>query len=111
MIFSILAAVTLIWTAPGDDGNVGTAAVYDVRYAADSAAVKNSWSTATQLTGEPAPRVAGTAETFTFNLPASGTWWFGIRTRDEVGNESATSNIISKVVPDTLPPATITDLR
>lgn len=105
----LLLAVTLLWTAPGDDGQVGTAAAYDLRYASDSATVAG-WGSATQATGEPAPKAAGTSESFQLNL-SQGTWWFGLRTRDEAGNESATSNIVKTIIADTTPPGVVLDLR
>lgn len=108
-MLALIAAVILTWTAPGDDGNTGTAAVYDVRYATDSATVAN-WSNATQATGEPVPRVAGTTETFQLNLP-NGVYWFAIRARDEVGNQSPMSNIAYKAQVDAVAPSAITDLR
>lgn len=108
-MLALLAIITLTWTAPGDDGNVGTAAVYDVRYAADSVTLAG-WTSAIQATGEPAPRPAGTKETFQLSLPP-GKYWFAIRSRDEVGNQSALSNIISVTQADTIPPAAIVDLR
>lgn len=97
-MIALLLAVVLTWTAPGDDGGVGTAAQYDIRYGTDSTTVAR-WTSATQATGEPAPHAAGTTETFSLTRPP-GTWWFALRTRDEAGNESATSNLVSKVVAD-----------
>lgn len=108
-MLAVLAAITLLWTAPGDDGNVGTAASYDLRYAADSVTVAN-WTNATQATGEPAPHAAGTAETFQLTLPP-GKYWFAIRSKDEVGNQSNPSNIVSATQGDNIAPAAIVDLR
>ena len=56
--------MALSWTAPGDDGATGTATTYDVRYSTSTITAGN-WASATQATGEPAPSVAGSAETFT----------------------------------------------
>ena len=108
-MLALIAAITLTWTAPGDDGNVGTATVYDVRYATDSATVA-TWTNATQATGEPAPRAAGSTETFQLTLP-NGKYWFAIRTRDEAGNQSGASNIVSITQADVIPPSAIVDLR
>ena len=108
-MLALIAAITLTWTAPGDDANVGTAAVYDVRYASDSATVAN-WTNATQASGEPTPRAAGTTETLQLNLPA-GKYYFAIRTRDEAGNQSGPSNIVSVTQADVIPPSAIVDLR
>ena len=108
-MMALIAAITLFWTAPGDDGSVGTAASYDLRYASDSVTVAN-WTNATQASGEPTPRPAGTAETFQLTLPP-GKYWFAIRARDEAGNQSGPSNIVSVTQADNISPAAIVDLR
>ncbi len=50
-------SITLTWTAPGDDGNTGTAASYDIRYST-STINEGNWPSATQVTGEPTPQAA-----------------------------------------------------
>jgi len=90
-----LSSIKLTWTAPGDDGHVGTADEYDIRYSTSMITDAN-WGSATQCTGEPAPSVAGSGETFTVRGLASGTtYYFAIKTRDEVPNWSPLSNIVS----------------
>jgi len=108
-MMALLAAITLLWTAPGDDGNVGTAAVYDLRYGSDSVTVA-TWTNATQVSGEPVPRPAGTTETHLLTLPP-GKYWFAIRARDEAGNQSGPSNIVSVTQTDSVSPSAIVDLR
>ena len=89
------SSVQLNWTAPGDDGATGTATTYDVRYSTSTITAGN-WAPATQATGEPAPSVAGSSETFTVTgLSPSTTYYFAIKTSDEVPNESAISNVPS----------------
>ena len=103
-------SVALSWTAPGDDGATGTATTYDVRYSTSTITAGN-WATATQATGEPAPSVAGSAETFTVTgLSESTTYYFAIKTSDEVPNESALSNVPSATTADGTAPADVTDL-
>lgn len=105
------ASVTLNWTAPGDDGSVGTAAQYDVRYSTSNITNAN-FASATQASGEPAPKVAGSAETFTLtNLAANTTYYFAIKTADEASNWSPLSNVISVTTGDETAPAAIADLR
>ena len=104
-MIAFLLAVVLTWTAPGDDGAVGKAAVYDFRYSQDRATLV-AWTSATQATGEPVPRVAGTPESFSIIL-GQGKWWFAMRTRDEAGNQSSMSNIVSKTIGDTTAPCLI----
>ena len=85
-------SITLTWTAPGDDGNTGTASSYDIRYYS-SAITDSNWASATQCTGEPAPKSAGSSESFTVTgLSSSTTYYFAIKTADEVPNWSLISN-------------------
>jgi hypothetical protein len=105
--------VRLVWTAPGDDGNTGTAARYDIRYSMDplSDAV---WPSASQAVGEPVPAAAGSADTFVVTgLDQSTTYYFALKAADEAGNWSAKSNIASAPTParpDDTPPAAVADL-
>ena len=95
VIDSTASSVTLRWTAPGDDGAEGRASAYDVRY------IRTyidpwTWETATQVSGEPAPSGAGTAETLVVQGLTSGTnYMFALRACDDVGNWSGISNIVS----------------
>ena len=94
-------SVDLSWNSPGDDGNTGTATSYDIRYSI-SPINDGNWATVLQLTGEPAPLVAGTVQTVTVtNLSPSTAYYFAIKTSDEVPNVSALSNVSSA---NTLPP-------
>ncbi|RED56597.1 fibronectin type III domain-containing protein [Cohnella lupini] len=89
-------SVPLSWTAPGDDGNTGTAAVYDIRYST-STITSGNWSSAVQASGEPTPAAAGTSQSFTLTgLSANTTYYVAIRARDEAANESGLSNVASK---------------
>ncbi len=88
-------SVDLTWTAPGDDGTTGTASSYDVRYSTAVITEANWWS-ATQATGEPTPAAAGSAQGMTVSgLSAGTTYYFAIKTSDEVPNISALSNVVS----------------
>jgi phosphodiesterase/alkaline phosphatase D-like protein len=105
------ATVALTWTAPGDDGSTGTATTYDIRYST-SAITSANWASATQVTGETAPKVAGSAETFTVSgLSPSTTYYFAIETADEVPNWSTLSNVANKATSaETTPPSAIANL-
>lgn len=93
-------AVTLNWTAPGDDGNVGTSSIYDLRYATASITEEN-WASATPVSGEPAPRIAGSLESMTVTgLNPGTTYYFSMKTRDEVPNRSGLSNVASVTTHD-----------
>ncbi|UCC44746.1 MAG: fibronectin type III domain-containing protein, partial [Candidatus Zixiibacteriota bacterium] len=103
--------VTLTWTATGDDGNVGTASQYDIRYSTSSITEQN-WDSAVEVTGEPTPGVAGTPESFVITGLGSDTvYYFAIKVADEVPNWSELSNVASRrTSPDQTPPAAIDDL-
>ncbi len=92
---STATAATLTWTAPGDDGNVGQATSYDLRYSSSPLTADN-FSLATSVTGVPAPQPAGSTETYTVTgLQPATTYFFGLKTSDEAGNVSTLSNIAS----------------
>ncbi|MBU1043280.1 MAG: right-handed parallel beta-helix repeat-containing protein [Candidatus Omnitrophica bacterium] len=89
------SSASLRWTAPGDDAGVGTAAIYDVRRSTATITTAN-WASATQVSGEPTPSVAGTVQTMTVSgLNASTTYYFAMKVSDEVPNISALSNVAS----------------
>ena len=88
-------SVDLSWTAPGDDGSVGTATTYDIRYSTSAISDAN-WGAATPVTGEPSPSSAGSSESMTVSsLLPDTTYFFALKTSDEVPNESALSNVPS----------------
>jgi len=87
--------IRLNWTAVGDDGNVGTASSYDIRY---STAVITSanFSSANQASNPPTPKINGSSETFTISgLSGDTTYYFAIKAIDESGNSSLLSNVVS----------------
>ena len=103
-------AITVRWTAPGDDGTTGTASSYDVRYSTGTITTAN-WGSASQATGEPAPAVAGTQQTFTVSgLNGSQTYYVAIRTTDDRGNVSVISNVVNSTTLDVVPPAPVRNL-
>lgn len=83
--------ITLHWTAPGDDDHTGTAAEYDVRYS-PAPITKENWDEAIQVDGEPKPQSAGETESMAIEL-TEGTYYFALKTADEVPNWSAMSNV------------------
>ena len=96
-------SVTLTWTAPGDDDNTGTASSYDIRYS--SATITNAnWGSASQCSGEPVPQAAGNAQTFTVTgLSPDTTYYFAMKTADEIPNWSGLSNVPSRKTEVVLP--------
>ncbi|MCP4683925.1 MAG: hypothetical protein GY867_00620 [bacterium] len=106
-----LNALTLVWLAPGDDGSSGTASAYDLRFSTSSISEAN-WGSALQINGEPTPSTAGTPESLTVSgLAEATTYYFALKTADEMPNWSALSNVASNsTAEDTTPPAAIQDL-
>jgi len=104
--------VSLSWTAPGANGNVGTAASYDLRYSTVPITETN-WPSVTPASGEPAPGPAGASESFTvIGLAPGVTYWFALKTSDASNDVSPLSNVPSAATTATLtPPAPPTGLR
>lgn len=78
-------AVTLNWTTPGDDGMVGQAALYEIRFT-------DQGTGARYLLNTGRPGQAATAEFSNIKIPyrhTSGT--ITVITKDDVGNESSAS--------------------
>lgn len=85
----------LIWTAPGDDGTSGIAASYDLRMSTAPITAAN-FASATPVAGVPAPVAPGTVQTVTVpGLNPLTTYYFALKTSDEVPNVSALSNVAS----------------
>jgi hypothetical protein len=85
----------LSWTAPGDDGATDPSFSYDIRYAT-SPITNVNWGSARQAAGEPAPHPAGSQEFYTLaGLTRHTTYYVAIKTRDEAGNVSPLSNVLS----------------
>lgn len=100
------------WTAPGDDGTTGTATNYDLRYDTSPITDDAEFNAATQASGEPTPGPAGTPESMTVSgLSLSTTYYFALKTSDEVPNVSALSNSASgTTLGDVTPPAAVSNL-
>ena len=101
-------SVQLNWTASGDDSLTGTATQYDLRYATSLITAAN-FTSATQVTGVPAPGAPGASQSYTVTgLQPATTYWFAIKTADDAGNWALISNVVSKVTsaaPDVIRPA------
>jgi hypothetical protein len=87
-------SVSLVWTAPGDDGAVGTASVYEMRLSASPIDGAN-WGAADIVRGLPDPLPPGTRQRAVVRGLTRGTpCYFAIRTADEAGNWSGISNLL-----------------
>jgi hypothetical protein len=90
------SSVTLTWITPGDDGSVGLASQYDIRYAQFEITEEN-WTSATRATGLPVPKQPGREETFVVSgLDDATQYYFAIRTADEVPNWSPLSPVVCR---------------
>lgn len=102
-------SVALYWTAPGNDGNLGRAALYTIKY---TTVPGYGWSAfdqgpglAARLRKTEGPAGAREADLFT-GLLGGATYYFALKTQDYVPNLSAISNIAAAyAVPDSAPPA------
>ncbi len=85
-------SIQLNWTAPGDDGNVGQAAVYELRWSPNPINDANVLS-ASRILGLRPPSPAGRRDSMIVSLPVTGApLYFVIRTADAAGNWSRVSN-------------------
>jgi hypothetical protein len=99
-------SVRMVWTAPGDDGAIGTATGYEMRISTSPIDAGN-WSAATVVTGLPAPLPNGTRQGVTIRGLSNGTpYYVAMRSVDDAGNWSAISNVVlCDWVLDAAPPA------
>lgn len=111
------ADMTVTFTAPGDDGDVGQASEYLVYYSqiafadttVDSLLALGLVDTAHFCTP---PDTAGAVEQCVLEgLSGDTRYWVAIKAADEVPNWSELSNVISAVTPDDAAPGCIQDLR
>lgn len=104
--------VQLTWTAPGDDGNVGMAELYDLRHSTSPINAGN-FASATPAFPAPLPQPAGTPQVHVvLGLTPGVLHYFAIRTRDNANNWSGISNVYSAVTTptDLRPPDQVRDL-
>ena len=86
-------ALTLRWRSVGDDNNFGNAVVHDMRYSTDSLS-EDSWESATLVQDVLPPRTVGTVMTMDVeNLTPGTSYYFAIKTGDEIPNWSVLSNV------------------
>lgn len=110
----VARTIELTWTAPGDDGLIGQASAYDGRYSIDTLQLKNNWLGCALIPNVAAmtPKASGQKDSLecTVALETGVTYYFAIKTADEVPNWSGISNLWSVIYADTDSPAQITDL-
>ena len=104
--------VTLLWTAPGNNGNVGQATKYYVKYSSTEIVDDDDFNSATAVPdGQvPAPQPAGSPEGLTLTgLGPEEVIWVAIKTEDGNLNLSPLSNVIKASTPGN-PPGAATNL-
>jgi hypothetical protein len=93
---AVAADATLSWTAPGNDGTVGQAATYDIRYSVTPITDAN-WGQATHVLNPPVPKPSGSKELFKVSgLQSATTYYFAMKAADSKPNWSKLSNIAVK---------------
>lgn len=103
--------ITLTWSAPGNNLNVGKAQRYDIRYT-EFPISEVEWASATPVADPPSPEKAGATQTYTLqNIPIGTTTYIGIKTIDSSGNISVLSNVVEIAVDDVTPPGAVMDLK
>lgn len=103
--------LTLAWTAPGDDGAIGRATSYDIRWSTAPITDAN-FTSASAVPGPPAPASSGARQQVVVHgLTRGTTYYFALKTTDDAGNVSGLSNVVQwDWVYDTSPPAQPTGL-
>lgn len=85
--------LSLEWTAPGDDGNVGKAASYIVRTSTYPIQTEKDWEQSEGKIGEPVPSPAGSRERMTIrNLGSASYVYVTMRAVDDFFNISPLGN-------------------
>ncbi|MCB9757972.1 MAG: fibronectin type III domain-containing protein [Candidatus Omnitrophica bacterium] len=92
-------SISLKWTATGDDGRIGKATSYDIRYSLDPIQTEAEFDAATPILNPPAPVVSGEVQTLHFNWPAFNVnYYFAMRVLDNMQNASTLSNVVQTQV-------------
>jgi hypothetical protein len=96
---SVDGSISLVWTAPGDDGSEGRAASYVVKTSVYPILTEADWNDAEGKPGEPFPSPAGTVERMTIrNLISASYVYVGMRAVDDFFNMSPIGNSIKVLV-------------
>ncbi|MFC1701111.1 fibronectin type III domain-containing protein, partial [Patescibacteria group bacterium] len=98
-------SVVINWIAPGDDGDTGTAAEYDLRISEASildtstpAQKQAWWDQATPVPGLESPLIAGSFQEYEITgLEPATIYYIAIKTRDEMNNWSNISDIAEAI--------------
>ncbi|ADO68260.1 Ig-like domain-containing protein [Stigmatella aurantiaca] len=86
------SSVTLTWVAVGDDGTEGTAASYELRYAATDITTEEQFAAATPVS-VAAPKAAGQTETVSLTDLPPAPYYFALKVFDGAGNASRSASV------------------
>jgi hypothetical protein len=107
-------SITLTWTAPGDDGNSGSASGYIVKYSTSGPITDINWSSESTFSQSWSPENAGNLEIHILSGLSQGTtYWFAIKAFDEVPNAGGISNSpnnSTEIPSDSTAPSAVMDL-
>ncbi|MDD5492558.1 MAG: fibronectin type III domain-containing protein, partial [bacterium] len=105
-----IGEVVIGWTASGNDGVVGKAKEYDIRYSTVPL-TDSGWPLAVKALNTPSPIVSGTYQSATIgSLTANQRYYFGIKSSDTGSNISGLSNVATAKAKGGTPPGKISDL-
>ncbi|MFC2061570.1 DUF2341 domain-containing protein [Elusimicrobiota bacterium] len=103
--------VELSWTAPGDDRKTGTASYYIIKYSTEGVITEGNWNVNNDIeTDEPSPSVSGADEQLTVTGLPKGDVYFGIKTVDDIGNESYLNDPVPVTTVNEIKPSAVADL-
>jgi hypothetical protein len=101
--WTVDTTVLLAWSAPGDDGDAGTATRYEIRYATGDLGTEAPLEAATSVL-VPVAHAAGSREAVAVGgLQPDGIYAFRVRAADEAANWSAWSNVAAAPSSNALP--------
>lgn len=83
----------LTWSARGDDGELGTASKYEIRYSSFGVLTSSNWQEGIRVENDIVPGPPGTRESFVVDVPTpERNTSFAVMVGDEVTNWSTVSN-------------------
>ncbi len=104
------SALTISWISSGDNGEIGTASAYVIKIS-QNAITEANFDQASSYTNPPLPMVSGSVQSVTFtNLSQDTTYYFAIKSFDDLGQVSSISNIASGKTDDIVAPSSVANL-